>query len=363
MSELIENNLISEKMPLVSVILPIYNVEKWIRKCLDSICNQTYQNIEVLLVNDGSKDSSREICEEYVNKDKRFFIIDKKNGGLVSAWKCGLQHSNSEWICFVDPDDWISEKHIEILVSRMLTHKVNLVIGPKCNINTSSNEISKRFIRLNEGYYDKQRLVGEVYPNMINNGDFHSRAFPVSRWGKLIRKQLIIDNLIYTDDRVSYSEDLNIIIPVVLSADSLYVENSDEALYFYRYNPESMLNKYDKNMLYSIKHVYPALLTACKDKAMDEVCLQVKSDLVAAGVQYYKTELINPRGLKNGVRNIEDFAKWNLLEESIKVTNWKKYKRKLNVIIIYSLENTWAVKLIAPFLKFLKVYSVKRKNK
>lgn len=98
-----------EKYPLISVIVPVYNVEKYIRRCVDSILSQTYKNLEILLVDDGSNDLSGEICDEYAGTDKRVRAFHKKNGGLASARNFGLENVMGEYVSFVDSDDWIEK--------------------------------------------------------------------------------------------------------------------------------------------------------------------------------------------------------------------------------------------------------------
>ena len=92
---------------LISIIVPIYNVEKYLRQCLESISEQTYKNFECLLINDGSPDNSAEICREYVEKDARFRYFEKENGGLASARNLGIKYSKGKYISFIDSDDWV----------------------------------------------------------------------------------------------------------------------------------------------------------------------------------------------------------------------------------------------------------------
>lgn len=101
---------------LVSVILPVYNVEKYIREALDSVINQTYKNLEIILVDDGSPDSSGDICDEYAAKDDRIRVIHKENGGVSSARNAGIEAARGDWIYFMDPDDWIDPDTIEAAV-------------------------------------------------------------------------------------------------------------------------------------------------------------------------------------------------------------------------------------------------------
>lgn len=112
---------------LVSVIVPVYNVEKYIHRCILSILEQSYKNLEIILVNDGSTDKSREVCEGFLEKDERVTVINKSNGGLSSARNCGLDVANGKYVCFVDGDDFIHPEMIRILHQEISSGKFDLV--------------------------------------------------------------------------------------------------------------------------------------------------------------------------------------------------------------------------------------------
>ena len=113
---------------LVSVIIPVYNVEKYLSKCLDSIVNQTYNNLQIILVNDGTKDNSLEICQNYQNKDSRIQVINKENGGLSSARNKGLEYAEGKYCLFVDSDDYVELDLIESAVSKMEEVNADMVV-------------------------------------------------------------------------------------------------------------------------------------------------------------------------------------------------------------------------------------------
>lgn len=346
---------------LISVIVPVYNVEKYLQDCIDSILKQTYQHIEIILVNDGSKDSCGEICKLNARLDKRIKVINKENGGLISAWKRGLEESSkdSEYVVFVDSDDWIGQKHIENMANEAMKTGADMVTVPILQaypdkyIDTSSDIEAK--------YYNEVELKKDIYPILLNAGDFEKRTISTSRCGKLIRKQLILDNLKYVDNKVTYSEDLSIIFPVLLDMKSISVLKNDNSAYFYRMNPDSMLHAYDKNMQKSIQYVHPMLLKICNEKNKKEFEIQVYADYLAAMVQAFKNELQNDEGLNVGKENIKKMCKRQMLIQAIDMVEWKHY-RKLNVLIIKAMSDyNWFYRNIVTNILFcLKNYKVKK---
>ena len=104
---------------LISVIVPVYNVEPFIASCLDSLSKQNYQNFEVLLVNDGSTDNSGAICREYADRDSRFHYFEKENAGVADARNFGIERSKGDYITFVDSDDWVTEEYLSILIETL----------------------------------------------------------------------------------------------------------------------------------------------------------------------------------------------------------------------------------------------------
>ena len=114
--------------PLVSVIVPVYNVEKYLEQCVDSVLNQTYRNLEIILVDDGSQDSSREICDTYINVDSRVKVIHQENGGSSSARNAGLVCASGAYVFFLDSDDWLAYNAIEIMLLKALTNNAQMVI-------------------------------------------------------------------------------------------------------------------------------------------------------------------------------------------------------------------------------------------
>ena len=170
---------------LVSIIVPIYNVEEYLRMCLDSIEHQTYSNIEVLLINDGSPDSSGEICQEYVARDSRFRQFEKANGGLSDARNYGIERSNGKYLTFVDSDDWLNLTYVEDLYQAAIRNDADTVVSHYTIYNESDRNY---YVHIWDDYYEKtctgEELVLEL-PSLELNGYVY-----ITSWGILFKKEL-----------------------------------------------------------------------------------------------------------------------------------------------------------------------------
>lgn len=171
-------------MEKISIIVPIYNVEKYLRDCIESIINQTYKEIEILLINDGSTDSSLEICEEYAKKNDKIKIINKKNGGLSDARNVGLEHATGKYIMFVDSDDFLALNCCEVLY--------NAINGTEFEFITANYAFTN-----NDGIPWKKPMFSEKFENSILNIDDYKKSFYLMNstvWNKIFKKEFIDSN-------------------------------------------------------------------------------------------------------------------------------------------------------------------------
>ncbi|AJI57894.1 glycosyltransferase like 2 family protein [Francisella philomiragia] len=125
---------------LISIIIPVYNVQDYLARCLDSVVNQTYKNFEIILVNDGSSDNSLEICQQYVNKDNRIILIDKEKGGLSSARNAGLDIHKGEYVTFIDSDDWVDLDYVATLHQDIVDNNADISMAGFINVYSSTLE-------------------------------------------------------------------------------------------------------------------------------------------------------------------------------------------------------------------------------
>ncbi len=224
---------------MVTLIVSVYNSEKYISRCVDSIVAQTYRDIELIIVDDGSTDRSGEISDEYSEMDNRIHVIHKENGGLINARKTGLEAAGSDYVAFVDSDDHIDSNMIEELVSCCEKAAFpDLVISGILRENEDEGKTEKLLNFCPTGKYDKKQLEHAVYPYMLYGFDGRGCDLLQYYHGKLFRKDILIKVLEEIDDRIYDGEDVACIYRYLLCSDSMYVD--DAVMYHYIIHEGSM---------------------------------------------------------------------------------------------------------------------------
>lgn len=209
---------------LISVIVPVYNVEKYVRKCIESITDQTYSNLEIIIINDGSTDESGKICDEIKIYDSRIKVFHKKNGGLSSARNYGINQSTGNYYVFVDSDDWIKSTMIEELYSAAIENNAEIVCCGRTMIDDEGNK-KEVHIDKNMSFTCKEIIEKTVFDDNIG----------VAAWGKIYHKSLF-EEIVFPDGEIH--EDVAIIYKLFDKCNKIYAINS--ALYYYRNNPEGI---------------------------------------------------------------------------------------------------------------------------
>lgn len=225
----------------ISIIVPVYKTEKYLERCVDSLLGQTYENMEIILVDDGSPDGSPALCDRYAGEDERIKVLHKENRGLVSAWQAGVRQSSGEYLCFVDSDDWV-EKEMLRGMAAYLTGKSEIVC---CNfvINRPGKQ-TEHFHELTPGVYEGEVLEGEIKDNLLGH---ENRRISMSRCMKLFSRELIENNMKYCASGITMGEDVNIVLPALLDCERVVIMK-DALYYHYFYNESSMVHKYDEKM-------------------------------------------------------------------------------------------------------------------
>jgi glycosyltransferase involved in cell wall biosynthesis len=224
-------------MELISVIVPIYNLDSYLFQCINSLINQTYKQLEIILVDDGSTDKSLELCESFRKQDQRVKVIAKLNGGLVSARKAGLNASNGVYIFYVDGDDWIDSDCLEQYYKYAKLHDVDIVIGDY------KREFIGNFVKISNGVtygrYDRERMIKEIFPNMIYSGEFFHHGIKTYSWGKLYKREIIEQLQNDVPNEIMVGEDAALLYPAIFNSSALYV--TDYAGCNYRQRANSIL--------------------------------------------------------------------------------------------------------------------------
>lgn len=225
--------------PLVSVILPIYNVEKYLDKCVESVVNQTYRNLEIILVDDGAKDNSPGICEKWAKQDNRIIVIHKKNAGLGMARNTGLDVAHGRYVAFVDSDDFVEENAVEKLIDG-LGDADTVFCGH--NIYYNAHQIDPQPIRYAGSVFKGKAIQEKILVEMMGAepSDPTDIMLPVSVWHGLYSMDIIRQyHIRFPSEREFISEDM--IFDIDYFAHSQKVVFIDACLYYYRKNNEGSL--------------------------------------------------------------------------------------------------------------------------
>ena len=219
-----------EKKQLISVIIPVYNVEKYIEQCIESIINQTYKKIEVILIDDGSIDKSGAICDEYAKIDKRIIVIHKENGGLSDARNKGIDIAKGEYITFVDSDDYVKENFIEDLYTAIINNNAKLSICNIIMVDEDGNTIENLGFSSDKLVNGKEILKGICeYRNLIEG---------IVAWNKMYSKDFFKENR-YPKGKIHEDEFLT--YKILYFANKVAITN--RFLYYYRKNDNSITSK------------------------------------------------------------------------------------------------------------------------
>lgn len=213
--------------PLVSIIVPVYKVEPFLQKCVDSIVNQSYQHIEIILVDDGSPDKCPTICEELKKTDSRIKVVHQNNQGLPKARRSGFQISTGDYIFFVDSDDYIHKDCIEILISHAIKSNADVTVAGIYNVY---GDYLKVIPRLKSGVYGKKAIEQLLSRDYLFNHKTKVSSYPLYAWGKLIKKE-VMDGYFEVSTQFRYWEDIPSTFFLMKKINSL--EIVDDNLYYY----------------------------------------------------------------------------------------------------------------------------------
>lgn len=246
--EMNSENINYNESTQVSVIVPVYNSEKYLTNCIDSILRQTHINFELILVDDGSTDTSGEICDNYANNNCKIKVLHKENGGQNSARLYGLSVANFDYIMFVDSDDWIDADYIE----RMLIIKGNKDFGiVTSGLIFEKNENKNFFIdQINEGIYSHEEIYRSVINRFFLDSESGGQGITHSLSNKLMEKKLLTPIIADIDKDITICEDGAVLFCMLLEAHQIKV--SHYCGYHYIQHKESAIHSYDQDDIWKL---------------------------------------------------------------------------------------------------------------
>ena len=243
---------------LISVIIPVYNVEKYLERCVRSVIQQTLRALEIILVDDGSPDGCPAMCDEYARQDARVRVIHKKNGGLASARNAGLREATGEYIFFLDSDDWLNLDGLERLYRTACEYDVDFVryrairsYWPGLGEHAPVRVEDVREMR--GGLYNREQIEKEIYPRLIATKQLTMGPI-VGAWASLYRTSFLRNHRLAFDEQVKFSEDMIFSAKVVLCAQRFYYID-DACVYHYFYNPASISKSFRAERWDSCRHL------------------------------------------------------------------------------------------------------------
>lgn len=310
---------------LFSVIVPIYNIEKYLKRCIDSVLEQSYSDFELILVDDGSPDNCPEICDEYALKDSRIKVVHKQNGGLVSARKAGISLATGEYVFHLDGDDAICPNALEsayLIINEM--HPDIVSFSYKKCVNGAVTQVVNDLIE--EGLYDKAKMEEKLYPKLLSDENMQHLFY--FSWGKAIKRELATKHQQNVNNAISLGEDLSCSTPCYLDANTVYM--SREPIYLYTIRNDSITNDFKTNQITQIADVITGLrnLDIKKPKDFEEqlsryscfMCLAILA--AAAEGNHFKS-----------INKIKELIQNSLHKEEIKKARFKKITIKSRITI------------------------------
>ena len=308
---------------LISIIVPVYKVAKYLPRCIESILRQTYQNFELILVNDGSPDKSGELCDKYAKKDSRIRVIHKENGGASSARNVGMDVAQGEYIVFVDGDDWVVDNCLEELVKPMEEKDVQMAIGgiEIREFDISTQQMQEQLITLKEMEHT------QIY-------EFFMKQFGLSRGpcAKIYKKEIISKYNIQFDETIKWGEDAIFLCKYWMHSKKIYIIES--VLYYYnRLVPSASTRKIEEDRLacrVALQKKFEELVSGFTIEGKEKIIFDYKRLNFFGGVQDCCLQKNKPE--KEVAEYYEALAPWGIIPvenmpEKIVALQKKDFKR------------------------------------
>lgn len=347
--------------PKISIVVPVYNVEQYLRRSIDSILNQTLKNIEIILVNDGSTDNSLSICEEYQSRDKRIRVIDKENGGVSSARNAGIEVAKGKYIGFVDPDDWIDSNMFENLYFKAETTSSDICM---CNfVIEANNQSIPNLMNIEQEILEGEDINKHLISNMLSGSDLNSGSQTImgSVWRLIVRRDLIERNNLKFELGVPLMEDLIFCVNIFLKSNRVSIDKN--LYYHYEKNDNSAVSIYRDNMLDLHLKVYKILKMIIKKEKLYtffEKRLRIRYVNIFLEAISNEVNRNNRKKFKEKIIFIKKITQDKVLKKILKSLDFKGYTLRKR-IVLKALYLEWSI-ILYFYYKFL-LYFAQKKSK
>lgn len=330
-------------MDLISVIVPGYNVEKYLDRCMNSIVNQTYKNIEIIVVDDGSTDSSGKICDYYEQSDDRFKVIHKKNEGLGYARNTGLENSSGKYVVFVDSDDYIEKDMIQNLYDDLISKHADTCIGGFKRIY--SDKIIRFMNPFSGKCFSGNSIIDSVLVKMFGKERNPSDYLEMSVWKILFSNEIIREhNIFFPSERELISEDIIFDLDYYKYATKVYM--SKTIGYCYCANDGSLTTKYRSNRFDLQVKLFEELEKKTNKMGIYDISLQRRLSSFIGNVRYcikLEEKFSSLNGINVAKNNIKEICNNNTLIKAMSLYNKKNdrfFSRLVDELIKYKMVNS-----------------------
>lgn len=321
------------KAGLVSIVLPIYNVEKYLDRCVESIINQTYKNLEIILVDDGALDDCPKKCEEWAKKDSRIKVIHKANAGLGYARNTGIENASGEYICFFDSDDYVDSNTVEKAYSIARSNDSDMILFGHCDVN-AKGKIVRTYIPTTE----KECYVGTevqeiLLPDLISDNPVTGKS--TNLWLSACfcmysMKMILENNWRFASERDIISEDVYSLLRLYRNVEKVTI--IPEAFYYYCENSTSLTHTYKEDRFDRIKQFYKACVDACDElNYSDEVKKRFAGPYISNTIAAMKMIILSDASKNVKKQEVKEIVDDEQLQTVLRCTNYDKEKltRKL----------------------------------
>lgn len=324
----------------VSIILPIYNVEKYLNDCIKSVIEQTYENFELILIDDGSQDTCPTICEEWKKKDNRIKVIHKINNGLGMARNTGIDFATGEYICFFDSDDFFDNTLIEQCVDKMTRYSVDFVIYGFCDV-TEEGKIIKNYIpTIKKNIYQDEEIKDFFIKQLYASNKYKNKNLnlKISAWNCMFSMKLIKQiNFKFVSERKIISEDIYSMLVYYSAIKRVYI--IPEKLYNHRVNSKSLTHVFRKDRFKKLNCFYKEILILCDKLSLDkEMKTLVANPYISGVISALKILVHSDENLKYKVAEYKKIINDEVFIMAVNSINLK-YENKKRRILLFLLKH------------------------